>query len=445
MNLWKQVDPLMYRQGEAVLHTLIAHDFEAYFVGGCVRDEIMGREVHDMDIATSARPEQVIALFDRTVPTGIQHGTVMVLMGEYSFEVTTFRKESDYEDHRRPSRVEFVDAIIEDLQRRDFTMNAMALGMDGRLIDPFGGREDITASLIRCVGQAEERFEEDALRMVRAIRFASVFGFRPVKSLWRALITGRERLSFIAMERIRAELERVIEGPRPLRGLALIQRSGMIDEVKYPVSYSGPLRESYLRTMEHPLVSGLVKRLYLLLRGLNINAEEAERLMRHWTFSNSIVEQTNKLIRFDEQWMDRLFSLPTDYHENEHELRCAWILLELTYGRDTADEWLKCHQAMLQEAHAVYPVPEWEQLAEPGFLNHLLDLAGEWHRGLTIYELRDLAIAGSDVIQCTGKKGGPWLGQLMKQLLESVAMGELLNDREALLEYVKDVVNQDGI
>ncbi|WMT42720.1 CCA tRNA nucleotidyltransferase [Paenibacillus sp. D2_2] len=406
----------------------------------------MGREVHDMDIATSARPEQVIALFDRTVPTGIQHGTVMVLMGEYSFEVTTFRKESDYEDHRRPSRVEFVDAIIEDLQRRDFTMNAMALGMDGRLIDPFAGRGDIAAGLIRCVGQAGERFEEDALRMMRAIRFASVFGFRPVKSLWRALLSGKKMLSFIAMERIRAELERVIEGPRPLRGLALIQRSGMIDEVKYPVSYPGPLRENYLRTMEHPLVTGLVKRLYLLLRGLNISADQADSLMRQWTFSNSLVERTIKLIRFDEQWMTHITSLPIEDRKEEQNLRRAWISLELACGRETVTDWLGCHQALLQElTQANSPVPVWEQLAEWGFLNSLLNQAEAWHEGLTVYELRDLAIAGSDVIECTGKKGGPWLGQLMKQLLESVAMGDLINDREALLEHAKDVVNRDGI
>lgn len=442
MESWKQVDPLMYRQGEAVLQTLVAHNFEAYFVGGCVRDEIMGREVHDMDIATSARPEQVIELFDRTVPTGIQHGTVMVLMGDYSFEVTTFRKESEYEDHRRPSRVEFVDAIIEDLQRRDFTMNAMASSLDGRLIDPFGGREDVAAGLIRCVGQAGERFEEDALRMMRAIRFASVFGFRPVKSLWRALIAGRGRLSFVAMERIRAEFERVIEGPRPLRGLALIQRSGVINEVKYPVSARGPFRESYIRAMEHPLVSGQVKRLYLLLRGLNIHAEKAEGLMRQWTFSNRIVERTTKLISFDEQWLDRRFALSPADQQDIKELRRAWIMLELAYGSETVVNWLECHQALLQEvAQASYPVPEWKRPAELDILNRLLDQAREWHEGMTVYELRDLAIAGSDVIQCTGNKGGPWLGQLMKQMLESVAMGEMVNDREVLLKHVKDVVN----
>jgi tRNA nucleotidyltransferase (CCA-adding enzyme) len=220
----------------------------------------------------------------------------------------------------------------------------------------------------------------------------------------------------------------------------------MIDEVKYPVSYPGPLRESYLRTMEHPLVTGLVKRLYLLLRGLNISADQADSLMRQWTFSNSIVERTNKLIRFDEQWMTHISSLSSEDHREEQDLRRAWISLELAYGPETMADWLECHQALLQElAQAIYPVPEWEQLAESGFLNSLLDQAKAWHEGLTVYELRDLAIAGSDVIQCTGKKGGPWLGQLMKQLLESVAMGDLINDREVLLEHAKDVVNRDGI
>lgn len=444
MNSWKQVDPLMYRQGEKVLRILIDHGYEAYFVGGCVRDELMGREVHDMDIATSARPEQVISLFERTVPTGIQHGTVMVLMEDHSFEVTTFRKEADYEDHRRPSRVEFVDAIKEDLQRRDFTMNAMALSIDGRLIDPFGGRQDIAAGLIRCVGAAEERFEEDALRMMRAIRFASIFGFKPVKSLWRALLIGREKLTFIAMERIRAELERMLEGPHPLRGLALIHRSGVMDYVKYPLTYELPLRQSYLQTLETPSLKGLEKRLYLLLRGVRTSGDDAIEWLKQWTFPNRIAEQTTKLIQFDEQWLAQLVIHEAEPKERE-ELRKAWISLELAYGRVTTAAWLQCHPALLQSlVQAGSLVLEEEQLTV-AHLHKYLEQASKWHDEMKVYELRNLAVAGSDMIEGLGMKGGPWLGQLMKQLLERVALGELNNEREALLEYAKDVMNQDGI
>ena len=146
------------------------------------------------------------------------------------------------------------------------------------------------------------------------------------------------------------------------------------------------------------------------------------------------MERTTKLIRFDEQWLDRLYTLSPADQEDVQKWRHTWILLELAYGSDTVVDWLECYQALLQEAaQASYPVPEWKQLAELDFLNRLLDQVREWHEGMTVYELRDLAIAGSDVIQCTGKKGGPWLGQLMKQMLESVAMGELVNERDALL------------
>lgn len=225
----------MAASGEQVLRILETAGFRAYFVGGCVRDELMGRPVHDMDIATSAGPDQVMELFERTAPTGLAHGTVTVLMEGQSFEVTTFRKETGYKDHRRPSEVQFVDGIEEDLQRRDFTMNAIAMDLDGRLVDPYGGRRDIEHGWIRCVGKAEERFEEDALRMLRAIRFASVFGFKPLKSVWRALLAAKGSMAYIAAERIRSELERIVLGPLPQRGLALLARSGLLASAAAPL------------------------------------------------------------------------------------------------------------------------------------------------------------------------------------------------------------------
>jgi len=194
---------------------LRAAGFQAYPVGGCVRDLLLGRQPGDWDVTTSARPEQVEALFPRTVPTGKRHGTITVLTGAGAVEVTTFRKESGYADGRHPDGVDFDADLAADLSRRDFTINAMALSPEGEVIDPFGGRADLERRLIRCVGAAERRFSEDALRMFRALRFSAQLGFQleeETAAAIRACAAGAERLS---SERVRQELEKILCSPRP--------------------------------------------------------------------------------------------------------------------------------------------------------------------------------------------------------------------------------------
>ena len=160
-----------------IIHTLQLHGFEAYAVGGCVRDSILGREPGDWDITTSAMPEETKALFDKTFDTGIEHGTITVLLNHEGYEVTTYRIDGKYEDSRHPKEVTFTPNLEEDLKRRDFTINAMAYNETEGLIDIFGGLQDIEAKLIRCVGNPEERFGEDALRIMRAIRFSAQLGY----------------------------------------------------------------------------------------------------------------------------------------------------------------------------------------------------------------------------------------------------------------------------
>ena len=188
---------------------------EACPVGGCVRDSLLGRTPGDWDVATSARPETVQTLFLHTLPTGLRHGTVTVLLGGMSLEVTTFRREEGYSDGRRPDRVVFGVGLREDLSRRDFTINAMALLPDGTIADPFGGQADLTAEQIRCVGEAEARFREDALRMLRAVRFAAQLGFTLEEQTADALVGEAERLDQVSGERVRAELEKALIAPRP--------------------------------------------------------------------------------------------------------------------------------------------------------------------------------------------------------------------------------------
>lgn len=192
--------------------------YEAYPVGGCVRDHLLGRQPEDWDVATSALPERVAELFSRTVPTGIRHGTVTVLLEGGSIEVTTFRREQGYADGRRPDAVSFDVGLREDLARRDFTINAMALDVDGSILDPFGGREDLAQKRIRCVGSPTERFREDALRMLRAVRFSAQLGFEIEKDTLAALAECACRIRNVSAERVRVEVEKTLTAPYPERG-----------------------------------------------------------------------------------------------------------------------------------------------------------------------------------------------------------------------------------
>jgi len=198
-----------------IISRLEAAGFEAYMAGGCVRDMLMGRIPHDWDVTTSALPRDTEALFDKTVATGRRHGTVTVIIGENRAEVTAFRTESAYTDHRRPDTVSFVSDLKEDLKRRDFTINAMAMTARGRLIDCFGGVADLEGRIIRCVGSAVERFNEDALRMLRALRFKAELGF-DIEPSTLAAIESRTRLSaHLSPERVRDELCRILLSDRP--------------------------------------------------------------------------------------------------------------------------------------------------------------------------------------------------------------------------------------
>lgn len=197
------------------LRRLERQGHSAYMVGGCVRDFLLGRRPRDWDLCSSARPEEVLALFPRSYPTGLAHGTVTVIFRGGKLEITTFRADGDYLDHRRPSSVRFTGSLEEDLARRDFTINAMALSKDGRLIDPFGGQADLAARRLRCVGMPRTRFEEDALRMLRALRFSSQLGFTIVPDTLTAIREKAHLAPTLARERVSAELEKILLSPAP--------------------------------------------------------------------------------------------------------------------------------------------------------------------------------------------------------------------------------------
>ena len=198
-----------------IISELEGKGYEAYAVGGCIRDSLLGKTPDDWDITTSASPEEVKAVFQRTIDTGIKHGTVTVRLHGRSYEVTTFRIDGDYSDGRHPDNVEFVKNLDEDLKRRDFTINAMAYSEKAGIIDLFNGREDLEKGIIRCVGVSRERFSEDALRMMRAVRFAARFGFSIEESTYEAIKDLAPTLSKVSAERIRVEFEKTLISDHP--------------------------------------------------------------------------------------------------------------------------------------------------------------------------------------------------------------------------------------
>lgn len=427
---WTQADDEMAKQSEDVLTRLNEQGFEAYWVGGCVRDEMLGRAVDDMDITTSASPEQVMALFDDCIPTGLQHGTVTVRSGGYYFEVTTFRTESEYQDNRRPAAVQFVQDIKEDLERRDFTMNALAMDVKGAIVDPFGGQVDIKKELVRCVGLAVERFGEDALRMLRCVRFASVFDFRIAYNTWKGLVDQRELLQHIAMERVRTEMVKMMAGPHPLKGLELLLRSRVLEYVKAPVD-SSRFNKDLLTGLQHLAGEHVLLRCSCVLLAGGYNREEADKLLRLWTFSNEQRVRITGVLQ-----MEQLVSDFVEQCEDDKGLRESWIVSVLSCGAQAANDWL-----LLQEQ-----LPkQWREGSEQTHdrLVKVITLAADWSRSMPVHAIKELEITGEQVLQLVERKGGPWLGQLMKHLLRETAIGNIMNQHEALCAEVKRVAAND--
>ncbi|QSF43165.1 CCA tRNA nucleotidyltransferase [Paenibacillus tianjinensis] len=481
---WTMAPSGMAEAAGKVIAGLLQSGREAYYVGGCIRDELLGRPVHDMDLTTSALPEEVMALFTRCIPTGLAHGTVTVLQDGYSFEVTTYRTESGYADHRRPEHVFFVSDVKEDLRRRDFTINAICCGLDGVLVDPFGGARDLSAQLIRCVGLAEERFDEDALRMLRCIRFASVLDFAVAKNTWRGLLRQRDKLAHIAVERVRSETERIIEGPHPWRGLGLLARSGLLPRGKAPFPWTGSELTAAAAIL--PGIGELQSarlRWALLLHALGQSAASADELLRAWTFPGATRSAVARVLRVREAWDAALASAPVGTGAEE-ALRRRWIAAVLALGTEAAEGWLTLLEAVPQAACVTLggaqppgsqsgsgtagepdvlfrqPTPDsivqrhdksasvasasqWTQAPVPDAPGAAAPLhippsrLRSWMAGMPLSSLAELAVTGKELSAALDKRPGPWLGELLQRLLHAVAAGDIPNDKQLLLQEAK--------
>ena len=373
--------------------------YEAFAVGGCVRDTLLGRTPEDWDITTSARPEAVKAIFERTVDTGLQHGTVTVLKNRKGYEVTTYRIDGEYHDGRHPDSVEFTPNLLEDLKRRDFTINAMAYSHETGIVDEFGGMEDLKAGIVRCVGRPEDRFTEDALRLLRALRFSAQLGFEIEESTYAAIKTIAPNLAKVSKERVQAELTKLLLSAHPER-ILLLKETGLsaqivpgFDAVSAPPLFSKLSRlpaEKSLRWAGFLLCQS-TKQAEAVLKGLKMDNETIGNVSR-------MIEGAKETLPLEKPAVRRAMSRYTPY-----QLEGALKLKELM-GSPDAEEIRRLREEIIRDGDCV--------------------------------SLKDLAVKGRDLLEA-GVERGPMVGEILNHLFDLVLLHPEKNDRELLLKEVR--------
>ena len=443
LNLPSPVSDLLRRLHES--------GFSAYAVGGCVRDSLLGLAPHDWDICTSALPEQMLEVFRdlHTVETGLKHGTLTVVVEHVPYEVTTFRVDGEYTDHRHPDSVRFVDDLTQDLARRDFTVNAMAWSQDTGLADPFGGRQDLADGLIRCVGQAEQRFEEDALRILRALRFAAVYDFAIEPATSDALRRMAPDLSRVAGERIRDELLKLLCGNAAGRILREYPEvlAEIIPEIRPMIGYdqqnhhhSYDLWEHTVRGLEGVPAEPLL-RLTMLLHDTGKPAarttdENGEGHYRgHQKISEQIARKTAEALHLDNVSRDRLCNLvlhhdiPLRTESGAINTDRSFLLRRLNrFGEEDLRTLFLIHRS--DRVATGYTTAEREDARLQERMAALDALLAEQ----PCFTLRDLAVTGRD-LTAAGLKGKA-VGEALQTLLEAVMDGKVENKKEQLLAYL---------
>ena len=391
--------PEIFVKAMPVLRTLEDAGFEAYFVGGSVRDVLLHRHVHDVDITTSAYPEEVKELFDKSIDTGIKHGTVTVLYGGESYEITTFRTESGYQDFRRPDHVTFVQNLDKDLKRRDFTINALAMDMHGDIVDLFNGIEDLKNHIIRAVGNPEKRFHEDALRMMRAVRFMSQLEFKLEEKTEQAIKDNHELLKKISVERIREEFVKMGLGPFSRQAFQIFLDTQLSEDVP---DFAGKknLLQVYPQLKFSPTMETSLWAVIIIL--LKVPNENIDKFMRDWKNSNAMTEKVEQIIK--------MFDLIADHVPTDYELFEA--------GEDII----------------INTIDVADILGQPVSSEALVDR----YLALPIKTPSELAVDGRFLIK-RGMRPGAQLGRTLNQIRKKVVAGEIENSEEAIEQYLDDL------
>ena len=437
----------------------------AYLVGGAVRDAVLGKSVHDWDIATDATPQQVTAMFRKVIPTGIAHGTVTVLIFGKSIEVTTFRTESGYSDGRHPDSVSYAATIEEDLSRRDFTMNAMAASLtDGKITDPFGGREDIKAKLIRTVGDPLERFGEDGLRPVRAVRFSGQLGFSIEEKTLAALSNPQvlKKTDSISRERFRDEWCKMLSTPKPSLCIKLLEETGILalfipefspcrkceqkDSRGYHVF---DVADHIIYATDGAPKENLIVRLAAFYHDIgkpetrSVEQKEdafAVHFYGHEKVSEHKARASMTALKFSNEQIDRVCLLVREHMFNyEYSWSDATVRRFLIrVGKDNIENLMLLRLADMYGKNNCAASPESQGVRELMELKERLQKVQQEESALSI---KDLAVNGKDLMQ-VGIPAGKNMGLILKELFETVTDSPKMNEKEKLLTLAKNIFAQ---
>ena len=429
-----------------IIEVLEAAGFEAFAVGGCVRDAVLGREPADWDITTSAMPEQVKALFSRTIDTGIQHGTVTVMKDHVGYEVTTYRIDGEYEDARHPKEVSFTSNLVEDLKRRDFTINAMAYNDRAGIVDEFDGIGDLERGVIRCVGNAMDRFSEDALRMLRAVRFSAQLGFAIDEDTRAAIAKLAPNLEKISAERIQVELVKLLTSAHPdflrtayetgMTAVVLPEFDDIMNCEAKDGLFEGSVGEHTLKSLLH-VEDDKVLRLTMLFHdfGKYLTCSRTEegvtRFLGHGDISSDLARSILRRLKFDNDTTEKVKRLTAvhDLFVKNAPNRVRRCMAKV--GKDLFPYFLKVRKANILA---------WKEEAQEKALAELEELQqiyeGILERGECVC-IKELSVDGRDLMAC-GVQQGRQIGEILADLLEIVLEDPEKNSKETLLAYVQE-------
>lgn len=384
----------LFTLGGKILKTLKASGFEGYFVGGCVRDYYMGRTVNDVDITTDALPDQIESLFPQTIDVGKEHGTVIVRISDVSFEVTTYRTEEGYSDFRRPDRVSFTNQLYTDLERRDFTMNAMAMDEEFKILDPYSGKTDIEDRIIRTVGCPQERFGEDALRMLRAVRFSSQLQFDVEIATQNAMTERARYLEHVAVERTVTELAKLYAGQDSIKAKHILVETGIIAHLPFFRCVHEP---SFLKTRTASLTEEIALQIWL--------HEDLYETLNTLKLSNGTKYDINQLLKL------------ADHAEHDDYLMLAY---------NFSDRILSIAYSMM-DANPFFSSPVKLQN---------INAAREAKENLPIHSQKDIAIDGRQLMMYFNLQGGKWIRAIMDALEEEILYGNLRNNKNEIMKWM---------
>ncbi len=434
-----------------IIDTIMEAGYEAFAVGGCIRDSILGREPDDWDITTSASPYQVKELFRRTIDTGIQHGTVTVMIDKEGYEVTTYRIDGEYEDSRHPKEVIFTANLEEDLKRRDFTINAMAYNEKTGLVDIFEGMKDITRKVIRCVGSPMERFTEDALRMMRAVRFSAQLGYRIEEETAKAITDLAPNLTKISAERIQTELVKLVTSPHPdylriayetgITAVILPEFDKCMQTQQKNPHHCYTVGEHTLHAMCY-IRAEKALRLAMLFHDigkpscLTVDEEKIAHFYGHPTVSEEMTGNILHRLKFDN---DTIYTVKKLVKYHDYEVEPAPKYVRRAIAKIGEDIFPLLFEVKKADIAAQSDYKREEKLVR---LAQIEEIYQEILAKKECVSLKTLTVSGKDLITEVGMKPGKELGEVLKELLELVIEEPSLNEKATLLAKAAKIIEK---